>query len=677
MPQPADFSGRLQEELHLLRVGIQNAFVALLPYLILNALLTLTRGFLPYLSAAGSQAWMQGIGYLADSVQALFPLCILLSIAYHLAKQYSVSRHGSVILALICHTVGSNWAGYSAFNSAENLYTGALSMLAVPLLSTLSLRYFWALLKDRPPRGQSVSLEVNSALGNILPLVCAFIFTLLALVLLAPVARQTGNYLGNWQHESPTSEFMFVLSLGSHLAWFLGIHGDQLMSMLFRLQILQTPMVDALSYRQYYDLFVIPGGSGGMASLLLALWLSPKDRQSRRIVRLAAPFVACNISEILIFGLPVILNRQLLLPFLLVPLCNMGLTWIFITHHWLGFQAADLPSSTPLLLNAWLHSGGQWPALLLQAGCITLGTCIYLPFVRRYLRQQSSSHQRYELASALSLSAQFDRLLAAKSRLERSTLAETHQEIEGIIESFKRNRLAIYYQPKINLEHSLCSHFEALLRLEMQSGEVLGPYFLKTIESAGLASVLDLWVCHEIRRHLQAWRDQDFRPRISINLHPESVLDRSFIEEIAQILEGESIDFELVERADLDLEIARANLDYLHSQGFRVSLDDFGVGYAGLAPINTLPLDAIKFDKSLIDATVSARGCTIYTETVRLCRELGMECTAEGIETEEQVRFLQETGIKYIQGFYYAPALPPDAALRFSREHIQPIRKAD
>lgn len=673
MPQPADFSGRLHEELHLLRVGIQNAFVALLPYLILNALLTLTRGFLPYLADVGSHPWILGIGYLADSVQALFPLCILLSIAYHLAKQYSVSRHGSVTLALICHTVGSNWAGYNPFNSTENLYTSALAMLLVPLLSTMALRYFWRLLKYRPQRGQSVSLEVNSALGNILPLVCAFIFTVLILILLAPVARHAGGYLANWQQESPTSEFMFVLSLGAHLAWFLGIHGDQLMGLLFNLQVLQTPMVDGLSYRQYYDLFVIPGGSGGMASLLIALWLSPKDKQSRRIVRLAAPFVALNMSEILIFGLPVILNRQLLLPFLLVPLSNMGLTWLFVTQHWLSFQATDWPTNTPLLLNAWLHSGGNGSALILQTGCIALGASIYLPFVRRYLRQQSSSHHRYELASALSLSTQFDRLLAAKSRLERSTLTETHQEIERIIESFKRNQLAIYYQPKINLEHAQCSHFEALLRLEMQSGEVLGPYFLKTIESAGLASVLDLWVCHEIRRHLHRWRHQDFHPRISVNLHPESVLDRGIIEEIAQLLEGESIDFELVERADLDLDIARENLDYLHSQGFRVSLDDFGIGYAGLAPINTLPLDAIKFDKSLIDATVSARGCTIYTETVRLCRELGMECTAEGIETEEQVRFLKETGVKYIQGFYYAPALPPDAALRFAREHIQPL----
>ena len=96
----------------------------------------------------------------------------------------------------------------------------------------------------------------------------------------------------------------------------------------------------------------------------------------------------------------------------------------------------------------------------------------------------------------------------------------------------------------------------------------------------------------------------------------------------------------------------------MHKIGFRVLLDDYGVGYSSLKSINSMNFDTLKIDKSFIDTIGTPKGSSIVRHTVALASSLGMKSVAEGVETEEQYRFLNQCGCDEIQGYYFSKPLP-------------------
>jgi EAL domain-containing protein (putative c-di-GMP-specific phosphodiesterase class I) len=99
-------------------------------------------------------------------------------------------------------------------------------------------------------------------------------------------------------------------------------------------------------------------------------------------------------------------------------------------------------------------------------------------------------------------------------------------------------------------------------------------------------------------------------------------------------------------------------MDKFHKTGFRLLLDDFGNGYSSLATLNTMNFDILKLDKSLIDYIGDYKGEVLLRHTIELAKKFGLNITAEGVETKEQVNFLQEVKCDDIQGYYFSKPLP-------------------
>lgn len=150
---------------------------------------------------------------------------------------------------------------------------------------------------------------------------------------------------------------------------------------------------------------------------------------------------------------------------------------------------------------------------------------------------------------------------------------------------------------------------------------------------------------------------------VSVNISRASLYYANIVEKYQNILKEYELDpafiqLEITESATID----NSNISHLisdfHDAGFWLLLDDFGNGYSSLATLNVMHFDTLKLDKSLIDYIGDKNGETLLYYVTKLAQNLGLLVTAEGVETEEQVTFLQEVECNDIQGYYFSKPLP-------------------
>jgi EAL domain-containing protein (putative c-di-GMP-specific phosphodiesterase class I) len=255
-------------------------------------------------------------------------------------------------------------------------------------------------------------------------------------------------------------------------------------------------------------------------------------------------------------------------------------------------------------------------------------------------------------------------ILAFKAKKE---LIDAQAKLNEIVNSLNPNSLKIYYQPKINVKTNECDKFESLIRY-FHDGKITGPVFLDTLEKAGLAPVIDIWVCKEVKKDMEKWKKEGLNPEISVNLHPDTIKSKDAVKKVISILKDEKIAFEIIERSLLYGKIAEENIKEIRKAGFKISLDDFGVGYSSLETLAKINIEELKIDKSLIDIIDTPKGYNICKYVTKLCHKLDCEVVAEGVETEKQMKKVKEIDVDLIQGFIFSQALPLEKAIKFAKD---------
>ncbi len=211
---------------------------------------------------------------------------------------------------------------------------------------------------------------------------------------------------------------------------------------------------------------------------------------------------------------------------------------------------------------------------------------------------------------------------------------------------------------------------EALLRWQHPDRGLLDPAeFVAIAEDSGLIEPIGRWVQEQACRQILEWHDQrpDARPfDVSVNISARQVAHRDLPSIVAEILARTGLD-----PAHLRLEItesvlveesatAKATLEALTEIGVRLVLDDFGTGYSSLAYLNRFPFDALKIDRSFVDALgVEQERTAIIEAIIGMARALSLDVIAEGVENEAQLYELRRLGCDYVQGHLFSPALPP------------------
>lgn len=228
----------------------------------------------------------------------------------------------------------------------------------------------------------------------------------------------------------------------------------------------------------------------------------------------------------------------------------------------------------------------------------------------------------------------------------------------------------LYYQPQVDSTSEQVVAMEALLRCNAPGLAHLSiEEVLSLAVSSGLMREIGAWTVGEACAQTRRWRDMGIHPlRICINMCAAELSDPRIVRHVADALSAARLapsDFEIEVTERQLLEDSRETgsiLDAFRSLGTSIAIDDFGTGYSSLSYLTTLPVDRIKLDRSFVQHIPAvSRGCAIARAIVALAHTLDLEVVAEGVESAEQARFLEESGCEMLQGYHYCRPLSAGA----------------
>jgi diguanylate cyclase (GGDEF)-like protein/PAS domain S-box-containing protein len=245
-----------------------------------------------------------------------------------------------------------------------------------------------------------------------------------------------------------------------------------------------------------------------------------------------------------------------------------------------------------------------------------------------------------------------------------NTRAVERQSLEDRLRhAIERNELLLHYQPKVNLSTGAIIGVEALVRWRHPERGLVPPeQFIAIAEDSGLIVPIGRWVLHEACRQARAWQVAGLAPTcMAINISAVELRTPGFVSGVRAVLADTGLDprcleLELTETVLIDNSRTVADvLKELKDIGVLLALDDFGTGYSSLSYLKRYPIDTVKIDRTFVsDLTTEKGDASIVAAVIGMGKSLNMRVLAEGVETREQLEFLQEQGCPQGQGYYFS-----------------------
>ncbi|QXH78337.1 EAL domain-containing protein [Pseudomonas salmasensis] len=660
--------------------AIREGLLWILPCLLVSA------GFLILSECAQALGFdPQVVSFLAGlhkQISSVIPLLVAASIGYMLAIQHRLPQLPVAFLCL-AHVVVATFVlrEYPRASATFLLFIAIASpLINVPAIAWLH-RFRWTRLVNQDLVGHNLKGTINMVVPG--ALTALSLVAVLSLLLLIPHVAQIQGPQVLDALQTPYGSGLFVTLMNS-LLWFFGIHGVYAMQPLFDALDQAVALNGAALAAGEPVLYVLNngllgsfafiGGSGATLCLLLAILLFSKSQSMRLLAVASLPLSLFNVSEVLLFGLPIILNPRLFIPFLLVPAFNAMVALMVVQLGWVSPAVASVPFTAPVLLNAYLSTHGDVAAVVLQIVLLGAGTLVYAPYVRAIHRQSSDGGTVY----LKSLDMTFRGLEEKGRLLEFDPVLATHQTLArqaaelNRIQQISDYEFYLEFQPQVSTRTGLCTGCEALMRARDSQGTVHSPWeFLQWLAHARLMPDVDVWVASQAVRQYQKWQKVGFELPMTINISSTTLKDAAYGDRLVEILAQARgrVSVEITEDALVsDIPATRQTIQKLQAMGAKVYLDDFGTGFSALSYLHQFPVDFIKIDRSFVVAQRDPKGAQVLTGMLRFCEALDLGVVVEGVETAEQLAFLSHGPELFIQGWYFSKALPGDQMPRFVRE---------
>ncbi len=306
------------------------------------------------------------------------------------------------------------------------------------------------------------------------------------------------------------------------------------------------------------------------------------------------------------------------------------------------------------------------------AAAASIGIALYTPAMAQ--AEDTTLLENADIAMYRAKALGSGRVEVFEPRMRSQDMARI--ELKAHLKSaLSQQQFVLYYQPIVELRHRRLQGFEALLRWQHPNGEILAPgAFMEVLRSAHYMYDVETWVMQQACQQLGRWIEQfpDIGPalRLSINLSPESLARPDLLDHCRQVLQQQStirphqLSVEITEDFLIDTSgLILPNLRHLREIGLGIALDDFGTGYSSLSCLHQLPITTVKIDRAFVSALETDENLMrITTGISALTQVLNLELIAEGIETEQQLAFLLNSGYGAGQGYWFSKPLSVEAA---------------
>ncbi|MDQ7075063.1 MAG: EAL domain-containing protein [Gammaproteobacteria bacterium] len=245
--------------------------------------------------------------------------------------------------------------------------------------------------------------------------------------------------------------------------------------------------------------------------------------------------------------------------------------------------------------------------------------------------------------------------------------------------ALEEKQFQIYYQPKVNLSSGQITGLEALLRWKHpQKGYISPNQFIDTAENEGLITPIGAWVLEQACQQLHHWSQQGIQNlTVAVNLSPLQLADPKLPERLTRLLtqydiEPKNLELELTENTLMRYpEKNRRQLKAIKKVGVTISIDDFGTGYSSLSYLKQFAFDSLKIDQSFVaDIQHDKNDQAIIQAILAMAKSLDLKVIAEGVETPEQLAFLEQNGCHEYQGYLFSRPKPANAIEQLLQQQL-------
>jgi len=240
--------------------------------------------------------------------------------------------------------------------------------------------------------------------------------------------------------------------------------------------------------------------------------------------------------------------------------------------------------------------------------------------------------------------------------------------VNALRQALELQQLQVHYQPQISLSNGQVVGAEALLRWHHpELGDISPLEFIPAAEDSGLILPIGEWVLRQALKQVRSWQEAGLPPLVmAVNLSAVQFRHPDLPDLVARVLTETALparflELELTESVAMSApQGAIETMNRLDEQGVRMSIDDFGTGYSSLSYLKKFKVYKLKIDQSFVrDISTDPEDKAIVGAIISMARSLGLQTLAEGVETMQQLQFLQERGCNEVQGYHYSKALPP------------------
>lgn len=323
-------------------------------------------------------------------------------------------------------------------------------------------------------------------------------------------------------------------------------------------------------------------------------------------------------------------------------------------------QPVDNPSDSVKVAQQWIDLLAEH--FQLQGRTVNIGASIGIALAPDHAEDYETLLTCADMAMYEAKSQGRNRYCIYNETLHNELARRT--ELETFLRTaVQKGYLHVHYQPKVNIQSHRLSGFEALARFHHPEEGFLPPDILFQIaEESGLVYHLGLAVMEKAFAQLKKWQALGlWQGRMAVNVSPLQLASASFMTEVSSLIMDLSLDPKMIELEITEgvfiqdnLEV-RKTLQQFQAMGITIAMDDFGTGYSSMAYITQLPLDNLKIDKAFIsNLNKGDKNIGIIKSMIQIAHNLGLNVTAEGVETQEELKFLLENGCHDIQGYLYS-----------------------